>query len=143
MQHAVVCLLFIHPSTDTTQPNDACRFVHHPSLSTTHPPTHLPTLPLSETVSEISSLGVKYGVGVHVDCCLGGFILPFAKKLGLDIPPFDFSLKGVTSMSVDTHKYAYASKVRSVSSYPPHPPFPFHPTDPFSIHNTGHERGVL
>jgi sphinganine-1-phosphate aldolase len=50
---------------------------------------------------------------VHVDCCLGGFILPFAKKLGYDVPAFDFSLPGVTSMSVDTHKYGYASKGES------------------------------
>lgn len=48
--------------------------------------------------------------GVHVDCCLGGFILPFAKKLGYSVPDFDFGLPGVTSMSVDTHKYGYASK---------------------------------
>lgn len=48
--------------------------------------------------------------GVHVDMCLGGFILPFAKKMGYDLPAFDFSLPGVTSMSVDTHKYGYAAK---------------------------------
>lgn len=63
-----------------------------------------------DPVSAISNLGVRYGVGVHVDCCLGGFILPFAKRLGYDIPDFDFSLPGVTSMSVDTHKYGYAAK---------------------------------
>jgi glutamate/tyrosine decarboxylase-like PLP-dependent enzyme len=51
-----------------------------------------------------------HAAGVHVDCCLGGFILPFAKKLGYSIPTFDFALPGVTSMSVDTHKYGYASK---------------------------------
>ena len=43
--------------------------------------------------------------------CLGGFILPFAKQLGnRALPPFDFSVPGVTSMSVDTHKYGYAAK---------------------------------
>lgn len=42
--------------------------------------------------------------------CLGGFILPFAKAVGRDLPAFDFSLPGVTSMSVDTHKYGYAAK---------------------------------
>jgi sphinganine-1-phosphate aldolase len=49
--------------------------------------------------------------------CLGGFILPFAKQLGLDVPAFDFSLPGVTSMSVDTHKYGYAAKGTSVVLY--------------------------
>lgn len=42
--------------------------------------------------------------------CLGGFILPFARRLGQALAPFDFSVPGVTSMSVDTHKYGYASK---------------------------------
>jgi len=46
---------------------------------------------------------------MHVDCCLGGFILPFAKEAGFDIPDFDFSIPGVTSMSCDTHKYGYVS----------------------------------
>lgn len=41
---------------------------------------------------------------LHVDCCLGGFVLPFARQLGYRVPPFDFSVRGVTSMSVDTHK---------------------------------------
>jgi len=71
-----------------------------------------------DDISAVSQLGVKYSVGVHVDCCLGGFLLPFARKAGLaDIPPFDFSLPGVTSMSVDTHKYGYAAKGTSVVCY--------------------------
>ena len=54
--------------------------------------------------------------GVHVDCCLGGFILPFARQLGYaGIPRFDFGVPGVTSMSVDTHKYGYAAKGRFVN----------------------------
>lgn len=46
----------------------------------------------------------RRGVPLHVDCCLGGFVLPFARQLGYPIPPFDFSVPGVTSISVDTHK---------------------------------------
>jgi len=49
---------------------------------------------------------------LHVDCCLGGFINPFAKELGFDIPDFDFRVKGVTSISVDHHKYGMAPKVK-------------------------------
>lgn len=52
-----------------------------------------------------------------MDCCLGGFVLPFAKKLGYPVPPFDFSVPGVTSMSLDTHKYGYALKGTSVLLY--------------------------
>mmetsp|Transcript_90238 Transcript_90238/g.258011 ORF Transcript_90238/g.258011 Transcript_90238/m.258011 type:complete len:626 (-) Transcript_90238:160-2037(-) len=73
-----------------------------------------------DPIKELSEMAVARGVGLHVDCCLGGFILPFAKKLnipGVNIPDFDFGLPGVTSMSVDTHKYGYASKGTSVVLY--------------------------
>lgn len=55
--------------------------------------------------------------GLHVDCCLGGFVLPFARRLGYSVPPFDFSVKGVTSMSADTHKYGFAPKGTSVALF--------------------------
>lgn len=55
--------------------------------------------------------------GLHVDCCLGGFVLPFAKRLGYPIPPFDFGVEGVTSISADTHKYGYAPKGTSVALF--------------------------
>jgi sphinganine-1-phosphate aldolase len=48
---------------------------------------------------------------------LGGFLLPWAEKLGYPVPKFDFRLKGVTSMSCDTHKYGYAAKGTSVVLY--------------------------
>ena len=56
-------------------------------------------------------------MGCHVDACLGGFILPWAERLGYPVPPFDFRLPGVTSMSADTHKYGYAAKGSSVVLY--------------------------
>src|SRR5262249_30279724 len=56
-------------------------------------------------------------VGLHADCCLGGFVLPWAEKLGYPVPPFDFRLPGVTSLSADTHKYGYAAKGTSVLLY--------------------------
>jgi glutamate/tyrosine decarboxylase-like PLP-dependent enzyme len=56
-------------------------------------------------------------IGLHVDCCLGGFFLPFARKLRDNIPDFDFTLPGVTAMSCDTHKYGYAAKGTSVVLY--------------------------
>lgn len=70
-----------------------------------------------DPISDISKLAVRYGVGLHVDCCLGGFILPFARRLGYDIPDFDFDLPGVTSMSVDTHKYGFTLKGTSIVLY--------------------------
>ena len=50
----------------------------------------------------------------HVDACFGGWVLPFLRRLGEPVPPFDFTLAGVTSISVDLHKYAYAPKGVSV-----------------------------
>jgi len=65
------------------------------------------------TVDPIEELGVlasERGIGLHVDACLGGFILPFGQELGYDIPVFDFRIPAVTSISADTHKYGYAFK---------------------------------
>ncbi len=70
-----------------------------------------------DPIEELSELARKRGIAFHTDACLGGFILPWAKKLGYDIPAFDFRLPGVTSMSVDTHKYGYAAKGTSVVLY--------------------------
>ena len=56
-------------------------------------------------------------IGFHTDACLGGFILPWAEKLGYEVPLFDFRLPGVTSISVDTHKYGYAAKGSSIILY--------------------------
>jgi glutamate/tyrosine decarboxylase-like PLP-dependent enzyme len=69
------------------------------------------------TVDPIGALGqlaLEREVGLHVDSCLGGFILPFGRELGEPIEPFDLSVPGVTSLSADTHKYGYAFKGTSV-----------------------------
>ena len=63
-----------------------------------------------DPIAELAALASERGVGMHVDGCLGGFILPFGQELGYDIPVFDFRVPGVTSISADTHKYGYAFK---------------------------------
>ena len=70
-----------------------------------------------DPIAELSELARKHGIGFHTDACLGGFILPWAEKLGYNVPPFDFRLPGVTSISADTHKYGYAAKGTSVILY--------------------------
>jgi sphinganine-1-phosphate aldolase len=67
-----------------------------------------------DDIAGLSDLALDRGVGLHVDGCLGGFILPFGEELGYDIPVFDFRLPGVTTISADTHKYGYAFKGSSV-----------------------------
>ncbi len=78
-----------------------------------------PTFPhgLVDPIEELSELAYERGIGFHTDACLGGFILPFARELGYPVPKFDFSLRGVTSISADTHKYGYAAKGTSVLLY--------------------------
>jgi sphinganine-1-phosphate aldolase len=63
-----------------------------------------------DPIGKLSELAQEHNLGLHVDGCLGGFILPWIEKLGYDVPPFDFRLQGVTSMSCDTHKYGYGLK---------------------------------
>lgn len=70
-----------------------------------------------DPIEELSELARERGIGFHTDACLGGFVLPWAERLGYDIPAFDFRLPGVTSMSADTHKYGYAAKGTSVVLY--------------------------
>ena len=57
-----------------------------------------------DPIEEIAALGVKYGIPVHVDACLGSFIVPFLEELGYISSRFDFRVEGVTSISCDTHK---------------------------------------
>ena len=70
-----------------------------------------------DPIAEMSELALRRGVGFHTDACLGGFVLPWAEELGYPVPPFDFRLPGVTSISADTHKYGYAAKGTSVILY--------------------------
>lgn len=67
-----------------------------------------------DPVSAIAALAEARGVRCHVDACFGGWILPFWRDLGVAGEPFDFSVPGVTSVSVDLHKYAYCPKGVSV-----------------------------
>lgn len=72
---------------------------------------------LIDPLHELSDLALDHGLGFHVDGCLGGFLLPWIERLGYDVPPFDFRLPGVTSMSCDTHKWGYGLKGTSVVLY--------------------------
>ncbi|KAF9622279.1 hypothetical protein IFM89_031082 [Coptis chinensis] len=73
-----------------------------------------------DPIEELGELALRFGVCLHVDLCLGGFVLPFARKLGYPIPPFDFSVEGVTSISADVHKYGLAPKGTSIVLYRNH-----------------------
>ncbi len=69
---------------------------------------------LVDPVPDIAAIASERGVRCHVDACFGGWTLPYLRRLGVPVPAFDFSVPGVTSISVDLHKYAYAPKGVSV-----------------------------
>jgi sphinganine-1-phosphate aldolase len=78
-----------------------------------------PTFPhgVIDPIEDLAAIARQQGIGLHTDACLGGFVLPWARRLGYDVPGFDFHIPGVTSMSADTHKFGYAAKGTSVVLY--------------------------
>lgn len=57
-----------------------------------------------DNITAIAAIGVQYNIPVHVDACLGGFVIAFMKRAGYPLKPFDFAVNGVTSISADPHK---------------------------------------
>ena len=70
-----------------------------------------------DPIAELAAVAREHGILFHVDACVGGFMLPFVRQLGYPVPDFGFRVPGVTSMSADLHKYAYAAKGASVVLY--------------------------
>lgn len=70
-----------------------------------------------DPIEEIGALALERDLLFHVDGCVGAFMLPFFRRLGRKVPAFDFSVPGVSSMSMDFHKYAYAAKGASIVLY--------------------------
>lgn len=70
-----------------------------------------------DPITDVAALARAHDLPMHVDACVGGFILPWVEKAGYPLPPFDFRVDGVTSMSADVHKYGFAAKGASVLLY--------------------------
>jgi glutamate/tyrosine decarboxylase-like PLP-dependent enzyme len=70
-----------------------------------------------DPVAEIAEIARARGILCHVDGCMGGFLLPYFRRLGAKVPDFDFRVPGVTSISVDLHKYALCPKGASIILY--------------------------
>jgi sphinganine-1-phosphate aldolase len=70
-----------------------------------------------DPLKELSDIALENKLWFHVDACVGGMILPFLKRLGQNIPAYDFELPGVSSISVDLHKYGFTPKGSSVIMY--------------------------
>ncbi len=72
---------------------------------------------LIDDVPAVAALAEELRCSCHVDACLGGWLLPFLERLGHPVPPFDFRVPGVTSLSADVHKYGYSTKGASTVLY--------------------------
>jgi glutamate/tyrosine decarboxylase-like PLP-dependent enzyme len=82
-----------------------------------------------DPIVEMAKLASSSGVMMHVDACVGGFVLPFARRVGRPVPEFDLSVDGVTSISADVHKFGYSSKGASVILYKRDDIYAFQPFD--------------
>ena len=67
-----------------------------------------------DPIGELGAIALRHGLPLHVDACVGGFVLPWLEKLGRAVPRWDFRVPGVTSISADLHKFGYAGKGASV-----------------------------
>jgi len=70
-----------------------------------------------DPIEELGRLALERDLLLHVDACIGGFLLPWFRQLGEPVPPFGFDVPGVTSLSMDLHKYAYCDKGASLVLY--------------------------
>ena len=70
-----------------------------------------------DPIADLAAIAQERGILFHADACVGGFMLPFVRKLGYPVPDFDFAVPGVTSISADLHKYGYCVKGASVVLY--------------------------
>ncbi len=70
-----------------------------------------------DPIAEMGAIAQSNGIPLHIDACVGGLILPFMERNGVDLPDWDFRVPGVTSISADLHKYGYAAKGASTILY--------------------------
>jgi glutamate/tyrosine decarboxylase-like PLP-dependent enzyme len=70
-----------------------------------------------DPIEELASIAAAHDIGMHVDACLGGFLVPWAEQLGVSLGVWDFRASGVTSMSADVHKYGFGAKGASTILY--------------------------
>lgn len=70
-----------------------------------------------DPIERIGAIAKKHNLPLHIDACIGGFMLPWLRQLGYPVPRWNFEVPGVTSISADAHKFAFGSKGASVLVY--------------------------
>ncbi|KAH8828388.1 sphinganine-1-phosphate aldolase [Flagelloscypha sp. PMI_526] len=115
----------VHPTTRRVDVNHVKRAINPNTIMLVGSAVNFPD-GNQDDIEALGKLALKYKIGLHVDCCLGSFIVPYLEKAGLadggpsgryKLDPFDFRVPGVTSISCDTHKYGFAPKGTSVVMY--------------------------
>ncbi|KAI0829854.1 PLP-dependent transferase [Trametes gibbosa] len=106
----------VHPETRQVDVKHVARAINANTIMIVGSAINFPDGNQDDIVA-LGKLATKYKIGLHVDCCLGSFIMPFLEEAGFPVEPFDFRVEGVTSISCDTHKYGFAPKGNSVIMY--------------------------
>ncbi|KAI0675368.1 PLP-dependent transferase [Trametes maxima] len=106
----------VHPETRQVDLKRVARAINRNTIMIVGSAINFPDGNQDDIVS-LGKLATKHKIGLHVDCCLGSFIMPFLEEAGFPVQPFDFRVEGVTSISCDTHKYGFAPKGNSVIMY--------------------------
>ena len=75
------------------------------------------SLGIVDPIPAIGQLAQQHNLWLHVDACVGGLLTPAVRRLGYEVPPFDFAIPGVTSISADLHKSGYAAKPASSAHF--------------------------
>jgi glutamate/tyrosine decarboxylase-like PLP-dependent enzyme len=70
-----------------------------------------------DPIADLGRLAEAHGLWLHVDGCVGGYLAPFVRDIGYDVPDFDFAVPGVSSMSADLHKFGFCPKPGSTVFY--------------------------
>nr|CCC91068.1 putative sphingosine phosphate lyase-like protein [Trypanosoma congolense IL3000] len=106
----------VDPVTKQVNPREMEKYIKYNTIAIVG---SAPTFPhgVIDPIEELSEIACRHNIGLHVDCCLGGFIVPFMEKAGFSVPIVDFRFPGVTSISCDTHKYGFAPKGTSTVLY--------------------------
>ena len=112
-------LKVIHTPTDADGAADVAAMEAAISERTVLLVASAPSYPhgVMDPIAEIAALACRHHLWLHVDACIGGMVWPFLEKLGHAVPPWDFRVEGISSLSVDLHKYGYAPKGASVLLY--------------------------
>jgi sphinganine-1-phosphate aldolase len=107
----------IDDSTGIADPEELAKYIRHDTVVICGSAPCFPNGTI-DRIADLASVAKRNNTNLHVDCCLGGFIVPFLHDAGFtDAPIVDFRIDGVTSISADTHKYGFAPKGTSVVLY--------------------------